>query len=109
MLHVVLWPALGLIGTVLLAWATAGVRPRPALRIDHESGALHLASDFGPVRCVLCAPAEQSFGSPATAVAPAAPEPIVIARALGHMYGRPTDESAPSAHAIAPLDPPPNI
>lgn len=103
------WLALAGLGSVaLFAWAQAGVRPQPALSIDHESGALRLAREIGPARCVYCAPAEQSFGSPASAVAPAAPEPLVIARSLGHLYGRPGDETAPAGHAVAPLDPPPN-
>lgn len=104
-----LWLALAALGVVaLVAWAHGGVRMRPALAIDHESGALRLAREIGPARCVACAPAEQSFGSPASAVAPAAPEPLVIARSLGHLHGRPLHQRAPAGHAVAPLDPPPN-
>ncbi len=103
------WLALAVLGGVaLFAWLHAGVRPRPAVAVDHESGVLRLAREIGPARCIYCAPAEQSFGSPASAVAPAAPEPLVIARSLGHLYGRPIDETAPAGHAVAPLDPPPN-
>jgi hypothetical protein len=104
-----LWLLLAaLSGVALLAWLHAGVQPQPALAIDHESGALRLVREIGPARCIYCAPAEQSFGSPASAVAPAAPEPLVIARSLGHLHGRPRDDRAPAGHAVAPLDPPPN-
>jgi len=103
------WLVLAALGIVaLVAWSHAGVRPRPALALDHDSGSLRLVREIGPARCVYCAPAEQRFGSPASVVAPAAPEPLVIARRLGHLYGRPGDERAPAGEAVAPLDPPPN-
>lgn len=107
--RLLLWLLLAaLSGVALWAWAHDGVRPRPALTVEHESGALRLLREIGPAPCSHCAPAEPSSGSPASAVAPSAPEPLVIARSLGHRHSRPRDDRAPAGQAVAPLDPPPN-